>query len=421
MGWSSLQALCGLAAGLLVGAKLGLGPAMGAVAQRLIGVYEVGAPVLIFAILAPSMLKLLRHDRGDLRRFTIHAIAWFSALRLAVIVVATLAVALLYRLPLTEPVGMAWNAQMIPSFAGNRYFLTLAAACLTAWFLRNRSGSAIGLFMRVPDFIEAAGNLLTRLTPLFGFLVGIYIVSLPDMLASAVNRIPNAALHAVTFRWFSIGEGGPMTVYLVVTAVTALLCLGLHAGLVAWARLTLPAFSIRGYLSGYLLRVYPLIWSTGAESLAIPANLAILRRYGGGVPDALRDLTAGLAATLNLNGTLICCLVLLPAVCMAIGHPLSVVALLTCLPLIFVLGYAIPGIPGELAIFADPLAQALGISGAERDLFLLLFLSWQIGLTDSFRSAGSATDAVPVTLLLTHAYRFGSPLDSASRTPQSRP
>jgi Na+/H+-dicarboxylate symporter len=170
-----------------------------------------------------------------------------------------------------------------------------------------------------------------------------------------------------------------------------------------------------------LIRVYPLIWSTGAESLAIPANLAILRRYGGGMPDALRDLTAGLVATLNLNGTLICCLVLMPAVCMAIGHPLSAAELLACLPLIFGLGYAIPGIPGELAIFADPIAQALGLSGGERDLFLLLFLSWQIGLTDSFRSAGSATDAVPATLLLTHDYRNRHRPDPAFRTPQSRP
>jgi hypothetical protein len=90
---------------------------------------------------------------------------------------------------------------------------------------------------------------------------------------------------------------------------------------------------------------------------------------------------------------------------MTIGHPLPVPSLLACLPLIFVLGYAIPGIPGELVIFGDPIAQALGISGGERDLFLLLFLSWQIGLTDAFRSAGSATDGVPATLLLNHAYR----------------
>lgn len=417
MGWPSLQAFCGLAIGLLFGVRLGLGPAIGGLAQRLIAFYEIGAPVLIFVILAPSMLKLLRHERGDPRRFTIFAIAWFSALRLAVVLAAALAVALLYRLPLGGQAGPAWNGRSIPALLENRYLLTVAAACLTAWLLRHRTGPAVDVFIRLPDFVEAAGNMLTRLTALFGFLVGVYIVSLPDMIATAVGRIRGASLHAVSFRWFSIGAGGPMTTYLAVTGITALLCFCLHTCLVAWAKAAVPGFSIRGYLSGYLIRVYPLIWSTGAESLAIPANLATLRRYGGGLPDALRDLTAGLAATLNLNGTLICCLVLIPAVCMTIGHPLSVAELLACLPLIFLLGYAIPGIPGELAIFADPIAQALGLSGGQRDLFLLLFLSWQIGLTDSFRSAGSATDAVPATLLLTHTYKG----DTASRTGQSRP
>jgi hypothetical protein len=421
VGWASLQALCGLAIGLLAGAHLGVGPAIGSLAQRMVGIYELGAPVLLFVILGPSMLKLLRQDRGEPRRFTIFAVVWFSLLRLTVCLAATLAVTLLYRLPLSGPTGtvVRWGSML--TLSENRYVLSVAAACLTAWLLRHRTGRAVDLFLRLPDFVEGAGNFVTRLTPLFGFLVGVYIVSLPDMLTSAIGRIPGAALHPVSFRWFSIGAGDVMTAYLAVTAITALLCFVLHASLLTWARLALPRFSVRGYLSGYLIRVYPLIWSTGAESLAIPANLAILRRYGGGMPDALRDLTAGLAATLNLNGTLICCLVLMPAVCMAIGHPLSAGELLACLPLIFGLGYAIPGIPGELAIFADPIAQALGLSGGERDLFLLLFLSWQIGLTDSFRSAGSATDAVPATLLLTHDYRNRHRPDPAFRTPQSRP
>ena len=388
----------------------------------MVGIYELGAPVLLFVILGPAMLKLLRQDSGEPRRFTIFAVVWFSLLRLAVCLAATLAVTLLYRLPLSEPAGtgVRWGSML--TLSENRYVLTVAAACLATWLLRHRTGRAIDFFLGLPDFVEQAGNFVTRLTPLFGFLVGVYIVSMPDMLTSAIGRMPDAALRPVVFRWFSIetgGVGGAMTVYLAVTAITALLCFGLHASLVAWARLALPGFSVRGYLSGYLIRVYPLIWSTGAESLAIPANLATLRRYGGGMPDALRDLTAGLAATLNLNGTLICCLVLTPAVCMAVGHPLSVAELLACLPLIFGLGYAIPGIPGELAIFADPIAQALGLSGGERDLFLLLFLSWQIGLTDAFRSAGSATDAVPATLLLTHGYR--SRQHPAFRRPPSGP
>ena len=310
------------------------------------------------------------------------------------------------------------------TFAENRYVLTVAAACLTAWLVRHRTGWAVDLFLRLPDFVDTAGNFVTRLTPLFGFLVGVYIVSLPDMLMSAVGRMPGTELRPVVFRWVSIdtaGVGGTMAVYLAVTAFTALLCVVLHGGLVAWVRCAIPGFSVRGYVSLYLVRVYPSIWSTGAESLAIPANIATLRRYGGGMPDTLCDLTAGLAATLNLNGTLICCLVLMPAVCMAIGHPLSAVDLLICLPLIFGLGYAIPGIPGELVIFADPIAQALGLAGGERDLFLLLFLSWQIGLPDAFRSAGSATDAVPATLLLTQAYRNRHPADPASRASQSPP
>lgn len=406
---ASAPAVCGLIAGLVLGTWFGLGPAIGAAAQALIGFYETVAPVLIFAILGPSLLRLLRHDRGEAGRFTVYAVAWFSGLRLAVCLIAALAAALVYRLPLHDGVqraGMDWEA--LPAFFENRYLFTLTAGCLTAWLLRHRHGRAVDFFLRLPDGIEAAGNLLTRFTPVFGFLIGVYIVSLPDMLAAAMGRMHGPALHPVMFRWLDIDTGAPggvMSIYLAVTALTALLCFGLHAALVVWVRLRTPGFSVRSYLSGYLIRVYPLIWSTGAESLAIPANLATLRRYGRDEPAALRDLTSGLAATLNLNGTLICCLVLTPAVCMAIGHPLSVLALFGCLPLIFVLGYAIPGIPGELAIFADPIAQALGLSGGERDLFLLLFLSWQIGLTDSFRSAGSATDGVPATLLVMRGYR----------------
>ena len=420
MAWASFQAVCGLLLGLLVGAWLALGPAIGSAAQALIGFYELVAPVLIFAILGPSLLKLLRHDRGDLRRFTVFTVAWFSVLRLLVCLVAAGAVVAVYRLPWAggKTPGMAVPWLSLLTLAENRYLLTFAAACLAAWLLRHRDGPVVQLFLNLPDYVEAAGNLLTRLTALFGFLVGVYIISLPDMLLTAINGMRGATLHPLLFRWFGIETataGGLMAVYLAVTALTAVLCFLLHAGLLTWARCSLPGFSVRGYLSGYLVRVYPLIWSTGAESLAIPANLATIRRYGQGLPDALRDLTAGLAATLNLNGTLICCLVLIPAVCMTIGHTLSITDLLACLPLIFLLGYAIPGIPGELVIFAGPIAQALGITGAERELFLLLFLSWQIGLTDSFRSAGSATDGVPATLLLTQGYRYRFGIPAAIR------
>jgi|GEM_PF-4707947 Na+/H+-dicarboxylate symporter len=412
MAWASIQAICGIVLGLVVGAQFEVGTVIGAAAQKLVGYYELAAPVLVFSILGPSILRLLRHERAELQRFSVFAVAWFSLLRLCVCVVAALVIALIYGLPLgTGPspaTSTPINREFLLSLAENRYLATFGLACLCAYLLRNLDGPWVDRFLRLPDAIEAAGNFLTRLTAPFGFLVGVYIISLPDILLTSSRQIGDAALQPLVFGWFQFETStasGLMSAYLAVSALTAGLCLALHGTLVAWARLRIPGFTIRGYLQGYLLRVYPLIWSTGAESLAIPTNLATLRRYGRGIPDALRDLTVGLAATLNLNGSLICSLVLVPAVCATIGHPLPLAAFLACLPVVFVLGYAIPGIPGELIVFADPLAQALGISGGERDLFLLLFLGWQIGLTDAFRSAGSATDAVPSTLLLTNAYR----------------
>lgn len=416
MAWAAFQAVFGLVVGVLVGSRLGIGPLVGAVAQQLIGFYEIFAPFLVFAILGPSLLKLLRHGQGELRRFSLYLVVWFSLLRLGVCVVAALAVVMVYRLPLSQVGGsglhghfataVTWNS--IRTVAENYYLLAFGVACLGAWLLRNRGGTLVEWFLRMPDAVEAAGNLFTRFTGLFGVLVGVYIASLPDILQTAITHINGVTLHPLVFRWFQIDTSsaqGLMAVYLTVTALTAMLCIGLHAVLVIWTWLRVPGFTIGTYLSNYLLRVYPLVWSTGAESLAIPANLATLRRYGGGTSNAFRDLTVGIAATLNLNGSLICCLVLIPSVCMVIGYPLPLPTFLVCLPLIFVLGYAIPGIPGELVIFAGPIAQALGISGGQRDLFLLLFLSWQIGLTDAFRSAGSATDGVPATLLVNNAYR----------------
>ena len=380
MAGASVRAIGGLLAGLSVGGWLGFGAAIGTVGQALIGVYEAIAPALIFAIFGPSLLKLLRQGRtkgltavpgSSPGGFTLYAIAWFSGLRAAVCIATALAATAIYRLPLLASgshTGSGGHAMR--ALAESKYLATLALAGLTAWLLRHRHGRAVDCFLSLPDRVEAAGNLLTRYTPFFGFLVGIYIVSLPDMLTAAIGHSNDPALHAVAFLCFEIDTklpGGLMTVYLAVTGLTALLCFVLHAVLISWVWLKTPDFSIRFYLSHYLLRVYPPIWSTGAESLAIPANLAMLRRYGGAVPDAVRDLTSGLASTLNLNGTPICCLVLVPAVCMVVGHPLSALDLFGCLPLIFVLGYAIPGIPGELAIFAAPVARMLGLTGGEYD------------------------------------------------------
>jgi Na+/H+-dicarboxylate symporter len=427
---SVVHALCGLVIGAFCAAALNLGPAIAAGAQALVRIYESLAPLLLFAILAPSLTRLLVQNVGGLRRFSLFTVIWFSRLRLAVCAVAGGLVVLLYGLPpevastapqATKPAANLLQA-VVTDVAGNEYLLAIVASGVTAWLLRRRQGRVVTWFLRLPDLIEATGNVLTKLTGVFGVLVGAYIVTLPSFLRAAVGEIGGAELHPITLHGWQIdmaAPGGLLRAYLFVTAVTAVICISFHVILVTWSRIVIPGFRIKAYLFGYLVRVYPLIWSTGSESLAIPSNLSTLRRFGGNIPIAMRDVTVSLAATLDLNGSSICCVVLVPAVCMTIGYPLSALQFAACLPLIFLLGYGIPGIPGELVVFAGPLAQLLGLHGQQHELFLLFFLSWQIGLTDSFRSAGSATDNVPAVLLANESYRrrFGAQILGASVAP----
>jgi Na+/H+-dicarboxylate symporter len=74
------------------------------------------------------------------------------------------------------------------------------------------------------------------------------------------------------------------------------------------------------------------------------------------------------------------------------------------IPLIFLLGYGIPGIPGELIIFAGPIAIILGLPQDVVPVFLALYVGFQIGLPDSFRTGANSTDNCVSGLILQDLY-----------------
>ena len=52
------------------------------------------------------------------------------------------------------------------------------------------------------------------------------------------------------------------------------------------------------------------------------------------------------------------------------------------MPVAFLISFGIPGIPGELLLFAGPFAMDLGIPPEAIPLFLTLYLGLRIGLSD---------------------------------------
>ena len=87
-----------------------------------------------------------------------------------------------------------------------------------------------------------------------------------------------------------------------------------------------------------------------------------------------------------------------------LGLEFSLLELLLCIPVAFLISFGIPGIPGELLLFAGPLALVLGIPPEVVPLFLTLYLGLQIGLPDSFRTGGNTTNNYLYAIILNETY-----------------
>lgn len=88
---------------------------------------------------------------------------------------------------------------------------------------------------------------------------------------------------------------------------------------------------------------------------------------------------------------------------------MSLVELLLCVPLVFLIGFGVPGIPGELLLFAGPIVILLNIQEPLASAFIALYIGIQLGLPDSFRTGSNSTDNCIFSILLNEIYnkKFG--------------
>ncbi len=412
---ATLYAGLGFGAGLLAGLFLPFAGAMEAIREPLIDSYDHVAPFVIYFILAPSLLRIAQEGGRKGARFSLFTALWFARLRIAACLFAVFAVAAIYGLPLTSGAGSeSFGSSLATAMSSlgkmlvqSPYFYAIYASIATIPLLYRSRGRLVSAFARLPELVEKIGEYLTHIVPLFTFMVGIFVATLPVALESHFKTYPTETFGQVAIFGLKLDPTtalGIFWIYCIVSVTTGFVSMLWHLGLLAYVKLKLESFSISQYFRRYYIKIYPLLWATSSESLATPLNIHLLKKQYPQIDADVRRFAVSIGSVININGTLTCCFVMIPAVCMMLGLEVSLLDLLLCFPVIYIIGFGVPGIPGELVLFAGPIVAMLGVPAALQDAFLLTFLGLQLGLPDSFRTGANSTDEGPASLLLNEIY-----------------
>lgn len=373
-----------------------------------VSVYAYVAPLAIFIILAPSLAKILSDKSG---KFGMFALKWLAAKRAMACIFGIIFTAIVFKLPFYSSVHGSFMAAVLKALITIGKMLYSSPYMIAIWlgiaaaFISLKVKWLFGILDKTASLLEKSGEYFVLLIPLFMFAIGAYIYNLPLQLNGLVEQ--SSVLKDVSFFGISFGFGsasGAIAVYSAGALLVGIACFIWHFMLLFYTKYIYRGFSIRAYFKKYWLKVYPLLWATSSEALATPLNLYLTKKNYPEIRDTVRRFVVGFGSYLNIDGTIICVFVLGGMVTAAMGINPSVIELLFAVPIVFLLGYAIPGIPGELILFAGPLALLLNIPLALVPVFLALYVGLQIGLPDSFRTGANSTDNCACALLLNKIY-----------------
>ncbi len=385
---------------------------IGAVVEAFVQSYSYAAPIAIYLILTPSLLKLLTDEHRG-KRFAYHAIYWFAKARLAASLFAIVLTALLFDLPLISRDGDLQQAAT--EAAESLLWMVTHSVYFYAIFA---SLGSVALILRSPrwshrlaqgvDLIEQFGEFIVPLVLVAMVAFGAYLTVLPELLQQQLGaELAHATLSTVHLFGISMDPAtasGIFMIYIVGAFATGLACMLWHGGLILLVIHKMPSFSLKSYFYDYLFKVYPLLWATASEALATPLNLRMVKQFCPDMRDEVRQFVVGTGSFMNINGTMINVFIMTGLVAAILNIDLSVLQLVLSLPIVFLIGYGVPGIPGELILFAGPMAISIGVSPELSPLFISLYVGLQIGLPDSFRTATNSTDECLCALILNKNY-----------------
>ncbi len=374
--------------------------------------YTYIAPIAIYLILTPTLLKLLA-DENRGKRFATYTILWFANARLLACFYAIIFTTVVFDLPFQTGSADFYQAltdafySLIWMLTHNIYFYAVYASLITI-IIALRFKRLTHFLAHGIDVIEYLGAFIVPLVPLIMLAVGAYVTILPEVIQQTIGpelaTLSFDTVHLLGLALDPSDSTGMLLIYIIGALLTGIACACWHLALIGLAKLKMPSFSLKSYFFDYLIKVYPLLWATSSEALATPLNLRMVKKFCPDIPDEVRQFVVGTGSFLNINGTIINVFLMTGIVAAILGIPLSFLQLLLSIPIVFLIGYGVPGIPGELLLFGGPMAICIGVSPELTPIFLSLYIGLQIGLPDSFRTASNSTDECLCAIILNKNY-----------------
>ena len=387
--------------------------------------YDYVAPIAIFLILSPSLARMFASRKTG--KLGLLVINWFALRKILASLWAIIFVLAVFRIPilpegavsLTDGLGQALTSvgdMMLTS----TYFWAMYAAVAVS-LISIKMERLTRFLEKIMDTGEMLGSYLLPLMPVFMFGIGAYIYGLPGNVQEQVGldaQGKSVLLDLNIWGWVTSPRtpAGMITIYVIGALLTAIACMIWHCVFLVVARAYEPQFSITGYFKNYWVKVYPLLWATSSEALATPLQLYLTKKHAPWIPDSIRRFAIGVGSYMDINGTIINVYILGAIVLLILGLNVSVVELLFIVPIVFLISYGVPGIPGELVLFAGPMATMLNVPEPMMPVFLAVYLGIQLGLPDSFRTGNNSTDDYVQAILVNAVYEKRYAAEKGVRT-----
>ena len=379
------------------------------VIEGFIDSYGFIAPIVIFLILTPTLIKLFYLGGDSGQGFAFHTIRWFVGARILACIYAVFFTTFLFGFPWfsnssSVTTAVSDSLQSLGWMLTNSvYFYAIYLSVIVTFIARRFDRLARNLAKGV-DLIEYLGRMIVPLVPVFMLGIGAYITILPQILTDELGGDSiNSYLGTVRMAGIPIDISTPLgmiLLYVLGSLATGVACGIWHIGLIIIAKRRMPSFSLRDYFSRYYVRIYPMLWATSSEALSTPLNLYLIKTVFPQIRNEVRQFVVGAGSIFNINGTMINVFIMTGMVAAMLDIEISFFLLLLSLPIIIMIGYGVPGIPGELVLFGGPIALSIGVSPELTPIFLSLYLGLQIGLPDSFRTAANSTDECVTAVIL---------------------